>query len=77
MAYQSKRDNIANYETFRECISKAILQRSEGEEEPKVRSRRKGKPTTSKSKSHASWTESHDPEEMAEFIDVSDVYPAY
>lgn len=71
MAYQSKRDNVANYETFRECVSKAILQRSEGQEEPKGRSRRKGKFVTSNSQSHASWTESHNPEEMAEFIDVS------
>lgn len=70
MMYQSTRDNIANYETFRECVSKAILQRSDGGEQPKVRLRRKGRATSS-SKRHSTWTESHDPEEMAEFIDVS------
>jgi hypothetical protein len=58
-------DSTPNFETFRECISKAVLQRSEELEERDRRSRKAGNRDRV-----IAWTESHDPEEMAEFVDV-------
>jgi predicted restriction endonuclease len=58
-------ETTPNFETFRECVSKAVLQRSEELEERDRRNRKLGNRSLV-----TAWTESHDPEEMAEFVDV-------
>ena len=57
----------ANYTVFRECLSSAIVARSEGKP-----SRRKAKPKRNARREipSAPKTERADPEELAEFVDV-------
>lgn len=69
MSFQT--DGSNNYDIFRECVSAAIVQKSQGERE-RPGKRKKG---TGKKRANASYvttgnTERQDPEELAEFIDV-------
>ncbi|PGH27582.1 hypothetical protein AJ80_00824 [Polytolypa hystricis UAMH7299] len=58
-----------NFETFRECVSQALIQKS-AEKPSRRSSRRKTKSVESPAAfSQTSLTESNDPEELAEFID--------
>lgn len=69
----NRQDETSNYETFRECVSKSILNRSiEKKSNHKARGKRKAKPgqNAAKSQSSSSLSEENDPEELAEFIDV-------
>ncbi|KAK2784107.1 hypothetical protein FQN52_009272 [Onygenales sp. PD_12] len=57
-----------NYETFRECVSQALIQKS-AEKPSKAPPRRKNKDVQQPVQSSLTGLEANDPEELAEFID--------
>lgn len=70
-------DNGNNYEVFRDCVSGAIVQKSQGarkksgKRKPKGYKRRNEISTKAiQSEEESSGVEKQDPEELAEFIDV-------
>ncbi|KAK2870566.1 hypothetical protein FQN49_003095 [Arthroderma sp. PD_2] len=68
MTSQIKDEARENYETFRECVSKSILNRSI-EKSSIARRRRNGRRNTNTRNRKASFHEENDPAELAEFID--------
>lgn len=66
-------DGGNNYEIFRECVSGAIVQKSQGtRKKRKLKGKKRGDTTAKDSNDEGSsfGLEKQDPEELADFIDV-------
>lgn len=66
-------DGGNNYEVFRECVSGAIVQKSQGgRRKRKLKGKKRGDTTTNAGKEEdvPFGLEKQDPEELADFIDV-------
>lgn len=68
-----------NYEIFRECVSGAIVQKSQtGRKKRKLKGKKRGDPTLKDKDEDVSFgLEKQDPEDLADFIDVCLLVIAY